>query len=637
MSESFAPYVLLVDDDKDIRKIVNLTLTHLGGFRVVAVGSGEEALQWIQKRRFELVILDMCMPDMDGEMTLRALRQLPNMQQVPVVFLTAHAPSRLSKELEAWGIKHILKKPFELVEFNRHIQDIFSRQTKKPPNEVDRLRSLERLLPVLWLSQSLLRKAMERTCKLTGFSMAAVSIVEEKVQRFVATLGMAEGAFDREDSVCAKAILSAQPTLIEDLSADPRYANLTFTQLTQMKAYAGIPLRTSQGEAIGMLCALDVRAQRLLPHVVLAFSSIAEMLMAALEDRVCLSTPDSFPRAILDSLEDVVLTMDASGVVSSANHAAQKLLGIDSTRMVGQPLRRFLPNLFSEGAGSLSLSRLPAMAETMEMAARKESGDPITVDVRAGRLFWQGSKAFTLVVSDVSERKRIEKMKEEFIASVSHELRTPLTVLRGALTLFDADLPKAEVKELLGVAQENTDRLVRLVDDILEIERLETGHIQLKPQFESVEKLVEDILVLLRSMAATRNVALVAQHAVFKLSVWCDKDRIIQTLTNLIANAISFAPAGTQVRVSTALTPQGHLRFQVEDKGPGISPEHMGKLFQRFSQLGNRTAKTGGGAGLGLAIARAIVELHGGRIGAKSALGEGSHFWFELPGPLSFA
>jgi len=126
LSESAAPCVLVVDDDKDIRKIVNLTLKHLGGFHVVAVGSGEEALAWLQKRRFDLVILDMCMPDMDGEMTLRALHQLPNMYKVPVVLLTAHAPSRLSKDLEQWGIQHILEKPFDPIEFNRHIKEILS-------------------------------------------------------------------------------------------------------------------------------------------------------------------------------------------------------------------------------------------------------------------------------------------------------------------------------------------------------------------------------------------------------------------------------------------------------------------------------------------------------------------------------
>jgi PAS domain S-box-containing protein len=476
--------------------------------------------------------------------------------------------------------------------------------------------------------------------------MAAVSVVGENVQRFIATIGISECEFDRENSVCSKAILSTQPTLIPDLSTDPRYENLIFTRATKMKAYAGIPLRTSNGEAIGMLCAFNSQAQLLPPHLVLAFSSIAGMLMGALEDRLSSSAPesakedDSFLMAVFDSLTDVILTVDASGAVSSANHTVEKLFGIDHVQIIGQPITRFLPNLFSEGTSSLhnpyATSNLLAILETMEMTAKTESGELVTVDVRAGRLLRRGARTFTLMVRDASERKRIEKMKDEFIATVSHELRTPLTVLRGALSLFDAGLPQAEMKELLSVAQENTDRLVRLVNDILEMERLETDRIQLQPQWEPAAKLVEGILILLRPMAANRNVTLLAQHAVANVSVWCDKDRIIQTLTNLVANAISFAPAGTEVRVSTALTAEANLRFQIEDKGPGISPEHIGKLFQRFSQLGNRTAHTGGGVGLGLAIARAIVELHGGRIGVESSPGEGSHFWFELPGPLSF-
>ncbi|MCL2011334.1 MAG: ATP-binding protein [Cystobacterineae bacterium] len=518
-------------------------------------------------------------------------------------------------------------------------------QTTKPPNEASRLRSLERLLPAEGFPRGLLQKTLEMTCKLTGFPMAAVSVVGENVQRFVATIGVSECEFDRENSVCAKAILSAQPTLIPDLSTDLRYANLTFTKATKMKAYAGIPLRTSNGEAIGMLCAFDLQARLLPPHLVVAFSSIAGMLMEALDERLCSSasenSDDSFLIAVFDSLTDVVLTVDASGAISSANHTVEKLFGIDRLRIIGQPIRRFLPNLFSEGKSSIrnpyATSNLLAILETMEMTARKDSGEPITVDVRAGRLLRRGSRTFTLVVRDASERKRIEKMKDEFIATISHELRTPLTVLRGALSLFDADLSKAEVKELLSLAQENTDRLVRLVNDILEIERLETGHIKLQPQFEPVAKLIEGILILLRPMAVARHIKLLAQHAVVNASIWCDKDRIIQTLTNLIANAISFAPPNTEVCVRTALTPEANLRFQVEDKGPGILPEQVGKLFQRFSQLGNRTAKTGGGAGLGLAIARAIVELHGGRIGVESAPGEGSNFWFELPGPLDFS
>lgn len=127
MSESARPHVLVVDDDKDIRKIVKLTLTHLGGVHVIDVGSGPEALEWVKQRRFELIILDMCMPHMDGEMTLRELHKLPNTEKVPIVFLTAHAPSQLSESLEPWGVKLILEKPFEPISFNRHIKEILSK------------------------------------------------------------------------------------------------------------------------------------------------------------------------------------------------------------------------------------------------------------------------------------------------------------------------------------------------------------------------------------------------------------------------------------------------------------------------------------------------------------------------------
>jgi CheY-like chemotaxis protein len=129
---------LIVDDDKDIRKIVNLTLTHLGGFHVVAAESGEEALALVQNRRFEVVILDMCMPHMDGEMTLRALHPLPNMQEVPVVLLSAHPSFRLPKGLEQWGVKRILEKPFNPVEFNRHIKEILEKERDGANNKASK-------------------------------------------------------------------------------------------------------------------------------------------------------------------------------------------------------------------------------------------------------------------------------------------------------------------------------------------------------------------------------------------------------------------------------------------------------------------------------------------------------------------
>ncbi|MCL2177893.1 MAG: response regulator [Proteobacteria bacterium] len=128
MSEANIPSLLVIDDDKDVRKIVDLTLTRLGGFHVVAVEGGEEALEVIQKRRFEAVILDMCMPAMDGEMTLRALHRLPNMKEVPVILLTAQASSRLPKNLESWGVKCILEKPFNPLELNRHIKEILTKE-----------------------------------------------------------------------------------------------------------------------------------------------------------------------------------------------------------------------------------------------------------------------------------------------------------------------------------------------------------------------------------------------------------------------------------------------------------------------------------------------------------------------------
>ncbi len=233
---------------------------------------------------------------------------------------------------------------------------------------------------------------------------------------------------------------------------------------------------------------------------------------------------------------------------------------------------------------------------------------------------------------DVTERKAVEKMKNEFISIVSHELRTPLTSIRGSLGLLASGLltkfpDKAE--KMLKIAVENTDRLVRLINDILDIERLESGKVSIEQQECDLSELMKGATETMQAMANNNGVQLALEPLEEK--VWADSDRVLQVLTNLLSNAIKFSESGKMVTLRGHSSQPGWVRIDVVDQGRGIPSEKISNIFERFGQVDASDSREKGGTGLGLPICRTIVEQHKGRLWVESTLGEGSTFSFTLP------
>ncbi|MRG95922.1 GAF domain-containing sensor histidine kinase [Polyangium spumosum] len=233
------------------------------------------------------------------------------------------------------------------------------------------------------------------------------------------------------------------------------------------------------------------------------------------------------------------------------------------------------------------------------------------------------------------ERKAVERVKDEFVSTVSHELRTPLTSIRGALGLLEGGvlgpLPDGAM-ELVQIARTNTDRLVRLVNDILDLEKIVAGKLELHPKRVDVRRLVSGLVDSLGPVASEARVELFVDVR-GEIEVVVDEDRIAQVLTNLMSNALKFSPPEARVELGVEAKADGRVCFAVRDRGPGIAEADLGRLFKRFEQLEGEGRREQRGTGLGLAISKAIVEQHGGAIGVASKLGQGSTFWFELPSP----
>lgn len=236
-----------------------------------------------------------------------------------------------------------------------------------------------------------------------------------------------------------------------------------------------------------------------------------------------------------------------------------------------------------------------------------------------------------LVFRDLTRRREMERMKSEFVSIVSHELRTPLTSIYGSLGLLASGLLQSTTekgKRMLEIAVSNTERLIRLLNDILDVEKLDSGKAEIQRGRCSAGALIHSAAEVMRPMAQKHGIALEVGES--DGEIWADPDRIEQCLENLLSNAIKFSDSGGRVGVKAV--PNGSsLRFEISDVGRGIPWSKQSSIFERFQQVDASDSRKKGGTGLGLAISRSIVEQHGGRIWVESELGHGSTFFFTVP------
>lgn len=341
--------------------------------------------------------------------------------------------------------------------------------------------------------------------------------------------------------------------------------------------------------------------------------------------------------AIVETAPDGIVTLTSDGQVESANNAMQAIFGYTAENLVGQNVEEIMPGFFSQQAKELDLDALNVgerriVGSGRETTGIRKDGSTVPVELSLSALSLGDHNILTGIVRDVTERKEAQQRLKDFYSNVSHELRTPLTSIRTALTLIEEGLAGAitsETAPIIGIAQSEADRLIRLINDLLDIRKIEEGKFVLKLSEVEPRQLIEKALDSVRNIAKESQVELVSDVEAAD-ALRCDEDRIIQVLTNLLSNAIKYSPPQEKVSVSVKQNGEKCL-FAVADGGCGISDSEVHKLFGRFEQLQSDLATPKQGSGLGLFISKAIVEHHGGLIGVDTKLKKGSRFWFELP------
>ncbi|PAX52728.1 response regulator [Brunnivagina elsteri] len=339
---------------------------------------------------------------------------------------------------------------------------------------------------------------------------------------------------------------------------------------------------------------------------------------------------------IVEIADDGIISIDSNQRITLFNRGAEKIFGFAASEVLGRPLNLLIPLRFTQAhrqhVDEFSTSQIQTrrMGERREIYGKRKDGTEFPAEASISKLNLGEEIIYTVYLQDISERKEIECMKDEFISVVSHELRTPLTSIHGSLGMLTSGLIKAESeqgKRLLQIATDSSDRLVRLINDILDIERIESGKVRMEKQSCNVADLLTEAIKIMQSLADRAGIILSVDSS--SGQIWADSDRIVQTLTNLISNAIKFSKPGDTVVLEAQ--PQGEeVIFSVKDTGRGIPEDKLETIFERFQQVDASDSRRQDGTGLGLAICKSIIQQHNGRIWVESTLNQGSKFYFAL-------
>lgn len=349
----------------------------------------------------------------------------------------------------------------------------------------------------------------------------------------------------------------------------------------------------------------------------------------------------NFLNAMLDNLEDGIVACDSDGKITLINSALRKIFKINELPQHASQLQEYINFISKDNTpidhinSPLSRALNGEYLRGKKWRIKLQDGTLRNIVIKGKPIINHDGKRLgaVVVINDETERLRMENIKNEFISTVSHELRTPLTSIRGSLGLIlggtTGDLP-IKTKNLLEIAHNNCERLIRLINDILDIEKIEAGKMTFIMKVTSIDEILQTALETNQGLSEKYNVPIVLKGETHDIKVNVDKDRLIQVITNLISNAMKFSPPGSNVTVCADIV-QDKIKVAISDQGKGISTKFQKHIFEKFAQADSSSVRQQGGTGLGLSISKAIIERMGGQINFVSSEKVGTTFYFELP------
>jgi PAS domain S-box-containing protein len=422
----------------------------------------------------------------------------------------------------------------------------------------------------------------------------------------------------------------------DQLDQEPGLADPDWARIERLKSFAGYPL-THEGRLVGVVAMWSrdrlrdevLEALRILARHAATAIAGAQLIQDVRAESEKSQAATRQIEALVQASRSGILLVDRYSRVAFVNSAFRRLFGLDDHELTGWPVAAV------EASVKPVLGQQRLRGEDRELEVQLP-GEPKPRVLRAYSADVAGTTGEPIgwmgVFDDVTRDREVDRMKTEFISTVSHELRTPLTSIKASMALLldgNAGLDE-ETAELVQVSKRNADRLVRLVNDILDVSKIEAGRLQLDLQEHEVGPLCAEAVTGIDGFAQKVGVAVRSRLDPGLPPVRADWDRVVQVLTNLLSNALKFSPRGSEVDLVVSPRQGSGVVFGVRDRGPGIPADFRDKLFTKFAQS-DRAKREQEGTGLGLAICRALVLAHGGEIWVDSEPGQGASFFFTLP------
>ncbi len=706
--------ILVIDDEPDVIRVCQRALKE-GGFEIEGALSGEEGLQLIEEGNFDLTLLDIRLPGLNGLEVLSAIQEID--PEMAVIIITGHGTMETAIRALQSGAQDFLLKPFTLQDLVISVHKVLEKVRLVQEN----LR-LKARLPILELGKALMSEVnLERLAQLTletvqkGLRADWVSLMlldEEREELFIsAALGLADeemvtGRVKVGESVAGLAAQMKKPILLSGQVENDSVVEASLTPsdrgvaiyvplmlqdrvlgvLKARRSLSDAPFRQDDMDLLSILCgqiAVALENARLFEQAqweiaerrrveeeirrrnegLVALNAIATTISQSLDlDHILKATLDKVLEVIdidagwvqlleedeeggllsliahrglsqemVEETRTIKLGHSITGQVAQSGQPIVLARAVDDPRFSTETIRREAVQAFAaipikskdKVLGVLGVfSRSPRQLNSQEVQLLTAIGHQIGVAIENVRL---AEKA-----SEIEILRKLNRLRSELIANVSHELRTPLGLIKIFCTTLlreDVDFDHETQREFLGHIEEETDRLEKIVDNLLNLSQMRDGRLRLDKRPTDVGQLVREVMESTEVQLTQHR--LVHDFPSEPLGATVDPKRLEQVLRNLLSNALKYSPAGGTITVRGRRDGR-QILVQISDQGIGIPAEALGRVFERFYRVENELTQSVRGAGLGLAVCRGIVEAHGGRIWVESTPGLGSTFYFTL-------